>query len=1204
MTMITPSYLGETIEYSSLHACRSTLEDPTAASPRPADLPRRAWATTASGGMPTRSSSSRPDPPHRSACFGETRSVATCPNCRKELRGEFPFCPFCTAQLREDAQAPVREERKVVSVLFCDLVGFTAASELADPEDVRARLRPYHAELRQVIESHGGTVEKFVGDAVMAVFGAPVAHEDDAERAVRAGLRILEAIEELNRGDEKLQLQVRVGINSGEAVVALGARPERGEGFATGDVVNTASRLQGIAPVNGVAVSEPTFRQTERVFTFARLEPMRVKGKTEPLSVWQPLAARARLGADVIRANATPLVGREFERPLLIATFERAAKQRACQLVTLVGEPGVGKTRLCAELFAYIEQRPGLVRWRQGRCLPYGEGIAFWALGEIVKAECGILESDSPEQASAKLDEAIPKHEPDRAWLKARLAPLVGAGGEPAAQEESFTAWRRFLEGLAAQNPTVLVVDDLHWADEPMLAFLEHLADWSAGVPLLLLCAARPELHEKHPSWAAGLRNAQTINLAPLSDDETATLVALLLKRRVLPTAIQQGLIDRAGGNPLYAEEFVRLLSDRNLLAGPLQEVLLPDSVQALIAARLDTLSAERKSLLQDAAVIGKVFWAGALATMGERDPRDVELALHELARKELVRPARSSSMQGEQEYGFWHLLVRDVCYAQIPRSSRAARHRAAAAWIERQAGERVDDLSDVLAHHYVQALELARAAGQESDLPDLEAAARRYLALAGERALHIDVASAEASFARALGLTPAEHPERPGLLERWATAAQQQGRLSEARAALEEALALHREQHAGVATARTLTALSIVLRGAGDPRSRDLIAESVQLLEAEAPGPEVVSAYGQLATTRGVDAAFVEAIAAAERALRLAAGLGLPEPAQALGELGADRASLGDAQGLADIRRALALAIEQGMGRDAAVLHNNLAFATWQHEGPAAALELCSNGIEFCERRGIAEMALVIAGARLTFLAACGRSEEALVDAQPLAERAERVGEAVASVEARSVQLALLCKRGEGADAAVAKRLGATAREAGEPQLMAIAFATAAQLLLASGHGERAKALLEELEAISGTRADPYYAAQLPGLVRCALALGDPALASRLIAGVDPRTPLQQHALDACRAALTEAATEHTTASDVYAGAATRWRQFGDVPELAYALLGQGRCLVALGTAGADGPLSEARELFTAMRYVPALDEIDTLLQRATAPT
>ena len=560
-----------------------------------------------------------------------------------------------------------------MTVLFCDLVGFTAASEAADPEDVRSRIRPYHARLRQEIEGYGGTVEKFIGDAVMAVFGAPIAHEDDAERAVRAGLRILEAIDELNEADPALSLQVRIGINTGEAVVALGARPEEGEGIVTGDVVNTASRLQGAAPVNGVACSEQTYRQTERVFDYEELDPVAVKGKEEPLALFRPLRPRARFGSDVTRTHTTPLVGRELEKTLLIGTFERSAQQRSCQLVTIIGEPGVGKSRLCAELFQHIDQRPELVTWRQGRCLPYGEGIAFWALGEIVKAECGILESDSPAEAAAKLERALPEDDPDRVWFKARLSPLVGAAAEPASQEESFTAWRRFLEALASQGPTVLVFEDLHWADDALLSFIEHLADWSQGVPLLLLCTARPELQEQHPTWTAGLRNATTINLAPLTDEETARLISSLLERAVLPAQTQRALLERAGGNPLFAEEFVRLLADREQLNEVVEEV--PDSVQALIAARLDTLSQERKSLLQDAAVIGKVFWAGALAAMGDRELSEIEQALHELSRKELVRRSPSSSMQDEAEYGFWHLLVRDVCYAQIPRAARAARH-------------------------------------------------------------------------------------------------------------------------------------------------------------------------------------------------------------------------------------------------------------------------------------------------------------------------------------------------------------------------------------------------------------------------------------------------------------------------------------------------------------------------------------------------
>jgi class 3 adenylate cyclase len=303
--------------------------------------------------------------------------VATCAACGKELpAGDFPFCPFCTTSLTAEPAA-AQEERKVVSVLFCDLMGFTAASEAADPEDVRARLRLYHARVREELERFGGTVEKFVGDAVMAVFGAPLAHEDDAERAVRAGLRLLEAIEELNADDPTLSLQVRVGINTGEAVVALDARPELGEGLVTGDVVNTASRLQGAAPVNTLAVSEQTHRATERVFEWERLDAVTVKGKAEPLAIWRPVRAQARLGSDVTRTLTTPLVGRELEKTLLVGTFDRASQQQSCQLVTVVGEPGVGKSRLCAELLTHVDAQSGLTRWRQGRCLPYGDGISF-----------------------------------------------------------------------------------------------------------------------------------------------------------------------------------------------------------------------------------------------------------------------------------------------------------------------------------------------------------------------------------------------------------------------------------------------------------------------------------------------------------------------------------------------------------------------------------------------------------------------------------------------------------------------------------------------------------------------------------------------------------------------------------------------------------------------------------------------------------
>ena len=409
-----------------------------------------------------------------------------------------------------------------MSVLFCDLVGFTAASERADPEDVRARLRPYHERLRVEIERFGGTVEKFVGDAVMAVFGAPVAHEDDPERAVRAGLRVLEAMSELNDTAPELRLQVRIGVNTGEAVVSLDARPERGEGIVAGDVVNTAARIQAAAPVDGVAVSEETYRQTERLFVYEQLEPAEMKGKSERWLLYRAVEARSRFGSDLIRAQTSPFVGRDVERSLLQGLFERCVRDSQTQLVTLVGEPGVGKSRLCAELFRYIDEHAEIIRWRQGRCLPYGDGITFWALGEIVKAHAGVYESDSPEVAAQKLEVVLPEVE-ERAWLRARLLPLLGIdSGQPASREESFTAWRRFVEAIAADGPLVLVWEDLHWADPALLDFVAYLAEWAEGVPLA------PPLHRA----SGAVREAPGLGVEHAQRDEDQPVAALRRRDR------------------------------------------------------------------------------------------------------------------------------------------------------------------------------------------------------------------------------------------------------------------------------------------------------------------------------------------------------------------------------------------------------------------------------------------------------------------------------------------------------------------------------------------------------------------------------------------------------------------------------------------------------------------------------------------------
>ena len=882
--------------------------------------------------------------------------MATCPSCGAANPEAFNFCGKCASSLDAAPARPGVEERKIVTALFCDLIGFTATSEFADPEDLDKMLNAYFEMARTSVESFGGVVEKFIGDAVVGIFGVPVAHEDDPERAVRAGLRIAEDAEELESvGGAPLRL--RVGINTGEALVRLGITPRSGEGFITGDAINTASRIQSIAPEMGVAVGLGTYGATTKVFDYEELEPAALKGKSEPVRVFHARASRARLGTDITRTHDSPFIGREIELALLKGVFDKTVASTSPQLVTVVGEPGLGKSRIVAELGAYVDDLPHLITWRQGRCLPYGEGITFWALGEILKAHAGILESDPSAVAESKLDRVLPQSD-ERPWFRQRLLPLLGIEATSTAErEELLTAWRRFLEHVAEQHPTVLVFEDLHWADDAMLAFLEHLADQAEGVPLLVVGTARPEVFESHPDYGR-MRNTTRINLAPLSEEETARLVSALLETTVLPAALQQPILDRAGGNPLYAEEFVRLLKDKDLLvkkgaSWELKEgaeVPFPDSVQALIAARLDSLSPDTKSMLADAAVVGKVFWAGAIAQMGERDPADVIEALLGLSRKELVRPARHSSIEGEAEYAFWHVLARDVAYGQLPRASRASRHVAAARWIESKASGRVEDLADVLAHHYATALELASAAGQTDEASELEAPALKFLSLAGERALGLDTAAALTNLERALALTSPAHPGHADALARFGEAALQAGRYVEAAGALNEAIAAFQERSDFPDTARAMITLGNVLTRLGDPRWATLPSQALALLEPLGPSSELVGALTEVARVQVLQGNYGDGETTADRAIALAEQLAGPRPARAIGYRGSARAGLGDPGSPQSFREAIALATEAGQGREVALLHNNLGTTLWGFEGPAAALEVFRQGIAYAK--------------------------------------------------------------------------------------------------------------------------------------------------------------------------------------------------------------------------------------------------------------
>ena len=1118
--------------------------------------------------------------------------MAVCQGCGRENPEGFRFCGFCTAPLDQVA-APGAEERKVISVLFCDLVGFTASSDEADPEDVRARLRPYHARLRHEVERFGGMVEKFIGDAVMATFGVPVAHEDDAERAVRAGLRILEAIGDLNERDAGLGLQVRIGIDTGEAVVALDGGYEPGEGILA-DVVNTAARLQSAAPVGGVVVGEATFLATRQVFDFEALAPVSLKGKAAPVALWRVGAARARFGTDITRAHTAPLVGRELEQTLLRGIYERAVRDASVQLVTIVGEPGIGKSRLVAELLDHLGTRPEPVTWRQGRCLPYGDGITFWALGEIVKAQAGILESDTPGQAAAKLDTAVAAGEPDREWLTRRLLPLVGLEpSSPAARDEAFTAWRRFLESIAAERPAVLVFEDLHWADEALLAFLEHLADWSQGVPLLVVCTARPELYEHQPGWAGGKRNATTVNLAPLTDEETARLLAVLLRATVLPARVQALLVERAGGNPLYAEEFVRMLADRRLLHRTGRtlrltdgaDVPFPDTVQALVAARLDTLSRERKALLQDAAVLGKVFWAGALRRMGGHSEAAVRDALHELSRKELVRPMRASSVAGEAEHAFRHMVVRDVAYAQIPRAARAAKHLAAAAWIEDQAGGRVEDLAEVLAYHHLQALELTRAAGG-TDQATARLAERTRLALrdAGDRSFALNAFAAAVRWYRAaLEHWPVGDPERPRLLFGLGTAryhAEEAGDEELAEASTGLLAAGDRES---AAEAEVLLARLTSWRGE-QPTSLAHTRHAAALLEHAGPSEAKALALANLAADRMLAGDNAEAIRVGADALALVDELGLDRlRPRVLSSVGTARLGAGDLGGLGDLEAAVAASLPT-TSPDGVVAYINLASALIELGQLTRGFELQAEALRMTERFGFGSYVRHLVAERVLEDYWRGRWDAAARVADEFVAESELGTRHQVETSCRQVRGVIRLARGDVAAALedAAKGL-ALAREVGDPPLLDPSLAFHARASLAAGRVEEAGAYADELIAVLTTQGiamvgAPNWSVDL-AVVLDALGRGGEL---QRATGNMVATPWLQAA-----GALAGGDFEH--AADLYA-------QIGSLPDEAFARLRAAERLLAAGHQATG--VAQLQRALTGFRQVGAT----AYLHRGTA--
>jgi class 3 adenylate cyclase len=620
--------------------------------------------------------------------------VQTCPRCGAENPDGAKFCNACGAPL---AEAPRTEERRVVSVLFVDLVGFTSRSEKLDPEDVRAFLMPYYEGVRDEIERRGGTVEKFIGDAVMGLFGAPTAYGDDPERAVRAALAVRDWA-----ADEGLQ--VRVAVNTGEALVALDAVAAKGEPLVAGDVVNTAARLQSGAPVGSVIVGDETHAATRTAIEYRPGPPVVGKGKSEPIPAW--LAVEAVTGAGERVLSRVPIVGRESELATLTGIWERVTGERRPQLVTVVGPAGIGKSRLALEFSQHVASLGG--RALRGRSTPYGSGMPYGAFGHHVKQLAHVFDSDGREEAQEKLRTTLVElvgSEEEGAEHAHHLALLLGLGddGTVGDRETLFFSARVLLETVAAREPLVLLFEDIHWADASLLDLIETLASRVRDVPILLLALTRPELLTERPGWGGGLPAYTALQLERLPDEASRALAEGLLERAGLEAAQVEAVAKTAEGNPLFIEELAAALAERT--TGDADE--LPTSIRAIIAARLDALPPQERAALIDAAVVGRVFWKGALARID--DGRDLTTLLGSLEQRDLVRREAVSRIQGDQQFAIKHGLIRDVAYQILPRAGRRERHAAVAGYLQEKTGD-VGQSTEALAHHWQEAGENQRA--------------------------------------------------------------------------------------------------------------------------------------------------------------------------------------------------------------------------------------------------------------------------------------------------------------------------------------------------------------------------------------------------------------------------------------------------------------------------------------------------------------
>jgi class 3 adenylate cyclase/tetratricopeptide (TPR) repeat protein len=1120
-----------------------------------------------------------------------TPLAAACPNCGESNRPDAKFCGSCGAPLDATApgSAPVTAaraaERRYVTILFVDLVGFTPFAEERDAESVRSTLDRYFAIARTAVERHGGVIEKFIGDAVMAVWGTPTAHEDDAERAVRAAIELLDNVHELGPG-----IEARAGVVSGEAAVNPDAD---GQAMVAGDVVNTASRLQSVAPAGTVLADERTMRSAASAIAFEPYGEQQLKGRREPVGAHRAIRVVAqRRGQNRAEVLEAPFVGRVEELRLLKELVHATARDRRIRLVSITGPPGIGKSRLTWELEKYVDGLVETVYWHRGRSPAYGEGITFWALGEMVRRRAGLAESDDEMRTRERITATVAEFvadEGDRQWVEPALLALLGLEpSPPGGRDVLFAAWRIFFERVATRGTTVLLFEDIQWADSGLLDFIDHLLEWTRSSPILVVTQARPEFVERRPDWGVGHRLMTALPLQPLAEEHMRELLGGIVPG--LPEPAVATILRRADGIPLYAVETVRMLIADGRLelvggtyrpTGDVSDLAVPDTLRSLIASRLDALEPADRSLLQDGSVLGQRFTLQALVAIAGLAPGELESRLRGLVRRELLTMEADPRSPERGQYGFVQSLIREVAYGTLARRERRTRHLSAARYFEALGDE---ELAGALATHYLAAFE---SSDEGAEAGAVASQARIALRAAADRAAALGAHDQAISYIeQALSVT-SEPADRAGLLEAAATSARAAGGQQMAERYAREAIAIHAERGNDDGVGRASALLGHVLINSGD------LGAAIDVMQAAlAPDRErsdAVSAALLATLSRAYMRNNQEALAIemADRALAIAERRNLDEiVAEALVNKAAALVDSGrrrESGALYDV--AIRLAQEGGWPDIELRGRNNVAL-TLIEDQPRRALNTVMTGLELARRLGQRSMATWLVGTVAFYAYFIGDDWDEVDElvAEQLADESDGLDRLRLLIINAHIKIA----RGEQ-PAELEAAVGGESTVTSDPQVQAGYDLITAEAALRDGRLRDAYD-----SALRVARYGPLGAIGLPIAIRASLWDGDAQSARerlRLLEALPTGGATVEAARELAAAGIAALAGD-TDAARRFGAAIEAFRRIGLRWETARAILDAVRLLPADEVT--RGWAAEARGTFEALRAQPYLALLD----------